>query len=242
MVLYWRKLSSCVPIMYRYWTFTVLTTYSWIPSFSCCPWKSCLASEDFVRLLSWKNLSLIFKSKIIKICSVLAWLWSSTWNYIFLVSYYTFYFSLHSSSNLKRTYFWIAITLANIASHLFLRHCIFDFCWHLIIGSYWRASLLFLLHYNSWRLDLACLHFLRLVDWLGRIFWLDFKVRTLRAWLLLTNVKTCGSDNRPWRAALIFQSRWLMASLLEGSSSILIWRTWSYHRTYNLFYNLYSSL
>lgn len=186
-------------------------------------------------------MSLIFKSKIIKI-SVLAWLWSITWNYIFLVSYYTFYFSLHSSRNLKRTYFWIAITLANIASHLFLRYCIFDFCWHLIIGSYWRTCLLFLLHYDSWRLDLACLHFLRLVDCLGRIFWLDFKVRTLRAWLLLTNVKTCGTNNRPWRASLIFQSRWLMASLLKGSSSILIWRTWSYHRTYNIFYNLYSSL
>jgi len=204
MMLYWRKLSSRIPIMNRYWAFTILPTYSWVSTFSCCSWKSCLASQDFVRLLSWKNLSLIFKSKIIKICSVLAWLWSSTWDYIFLVRYYIFYFSLHGSRNLKRTYFWIAITLTNIASHLFLRHRIFDFRWHLIIGSYWRASLLFLLHNDPWRLDLACLHFLRLIDWLICIFRLDFKVRTLRARLLLTNVKTCGSDNRPWRASFIF--------------------------------------
>ena len=58
----------------------------------------------------------------------------------------------------------------------------------------------------------------------------------------LANIKTCGPDNRPWRASLILQSRWLMASLLKGSSSILIWRAWSYNRTYNIFYNLYSSL
>jgi len=173
MMFYWRKLSSCIPIVNRNWTFAVFAAYSWVPTISCCPWKSCLASQDFVRLLSWKNLSLIFKSKIIEICSVLTWWWGYTWYYIFLVSYYTFYFSLHSSRNLKRTYFWIATALANITSHLFLRHSIFDFCWHLIIGSYWRSSFLFLLHYYPWRLDLPCLHFLRLVDWLGRIFRLD---------------------------------------------------------------------
>ena len=60
--------------------------------------------------------------------------------------------------------------------------------------------------------------------------------------MLLANAKTCGSDNRPWRASFIFQSRWLMASLFQGTSSILIWRVWSYHRTYNTFYYLYSSL
>jgi hypothetical protein len=173
MVLYWRKLSSCVLIMDRNWTFAVFAADSWVPTIICCPWKSCLAYQTFVRLLCWKNLSLIFKSKIIKICSALICWWHSTWNYIFLVSYNTIYFSLHSSGNLKGTYFWITTTLTNITSHLFLRHCIFDFCWHLIIGSYWRTSLLFLLHYYPWRLDLPCLHFLRLVNWLGRIFRLD---------------------------------------------------------------------
>ena len=173
LVLDWRELASCVSVVYTCLTFAVFATYSWFITNSC-PWKSCLASQHFVRLLSWKNLSLIFKSKIIEICSGLRWWWGSTWNYIFLVSYYTFYFSLHGSRNLKWTYFWIATTLANIASHLFLRHSIFDFSWHLIIGGYWRTSLLFLLHYNPWRLDLAYLHFLRLIGWLGRIFRLDF--------------------------------------------------------------------
>lgn len=173
MVFYWRKLSSCIPIMYRDLTFAVFAAYSWVFTFSCCPWKSCLVSQDFVRLLSRKNLSLIFKSKIIEICSTLTWWWGNTWYYIFLVSYYTFDFSLHSSRNLKGTYFWIATTLTNITSHLFLRHSVFDFSRHLIIGSYWRSSFLFLLHYYPWRLDLPCLHFLRLVDLLGWIFRLD---------------------------------------------------------------------
>ena len=61
--------------------------------------------------------------------------------------------------------------------------------------------------------------------------------------LWLNNAKTCGSDYRPWRASLIFQSRWLMTCLLQRiSSSILIWRARSYHRAYDIFYNLYSSL